>query len=203
MAAQRAGGQSLRTSELTLGSRRLLRRSSDSLPAMKKISLPYSMSPSSRVNRPIIATVLIVFLFTFIVSRLFVYLVLGHLMPNFFLEIGGVHVHHFTYGVFVLSICGMVLLIKRPVVGSALFRILTVAYGVGIGLTFDEFGMWIRLEDNYWVRQSYDAIIITLLVLLNITFWHEIKLLTREFVGMLRHIGQSCDRYIIKKLRGR
>jgi hypothetical protein len=37
-----------------------------------------------------------------------------------------------------------------------------------LGLTFDEFGMWVRLQDDYWVRQSYDAVIIVTLLLLNI-----------------------------------
>ena len=27
-----------------------------------------------------------------------------------------------------------------------------------MGLTYDEFGMWIHLKDNYWQRTSYDAI---------------------------------------------
>ena len=31
-------------------------------------------------------------------------------------------------------------------------------YGVAMGLTFDEFGMWIHLGGSYWQRASWDAI---------------------------------------------
>ncbi|MGH9390716.1 MAG: hypothetical protein ACRD1Z_13955, partial [Vicinamibacteria bacterium] len=27
-------------------------------------------------------------------------------------------------------------------------------------LTFDEFGMWLHLEDHYWQRASFDAVVV-------------------------------------------
>ena len=30
-------------------------------------------------------------------------------------------------------------------------------YGVGLALTFDEFGMWLHLRGGYWQRASFDA----------------------------------------------
>ena len=35
----------------------------------------------------------------------------------------------------------------------------SVVYAVGLGLTFDEFGMWLHLGGLYWQRASYDAVI--------------------------------------------
>ena len=33
-------------------------------------------------------------------------------------------------------------------------------YGIGLALTFDEFGMWLHLGGGYWQRASFDAIIV-------------------------------------------
>ena len=125
-------------------------------------------SPS---NRKITALIIFAFLATFALSRLFVYLVIGHLFPNFFLTIRGVHIHHFTYGVVILAAAGLYFILKRPQVDTAGFMRLAFIYGVGLGLTFDEFGMWVRLQDGYWIRQSYDAVIIVTLLLLNIIYY--------------------------------
>ena len=38
-------------------------------------------------------------------------------------------------------------------------------YGVGLGLTFDEFGMWLHLDTTYWQRGSFDAVVIIAAVL--------------------------------------
>src|SRR6266550_3583682 len=35
-----------------------------------------------------------------------------------------------------------------------------VIYGIGLGLTFDEFGMWLHLNGDYWQRASFDAIVV-------------------------------------------
>jgi len=35
-----------------------------------------------------------------------------------------------------------------------------VIYGIGLGLTFDEFGMWLHLNGDYWQRASFDAVIV-------------------------------------------
>lgn len=114
--------------------------------------------------------VLLAFLPTFVISRLVVYN-----FPDLFLLIRGVHIHHLTYGIIGLAIAGLLSLNAytwKQKVRSA------VLYGMGLGLAFDEFGMWTRLNDNYWVRQSYDAVIIIIAILINIVylsfFWKRI-----------------------------
>lgn len=148
-------------------------------------------SLETATNRKIIATVLFAFLATFCLARLTVYLILGHLLPNFFLEVRGVHIHHYTYGVFILAFVSLFLLLKRPGVAEPRFKWLTVLYGIGLALTFDEFGMWIRLEDDYWIRQSYDAVIIITLTLLNIIYWRALirglTELSRLVKSLVRH----------------
>ena len=86
-------------------------------------------------TRRLVALVTFSFLLTFVVSRLVVYLVLGHLLPDFFLTVKGVHIHHFTYGVVILVVVGFYLLIFRPHSDSQALWNAAFVYGVGLGLT--------------------------------------------------------------------
>lgn len=132
--------------------------------------LPFIHHNTTPTNKTLVAVILFSFLTTFALSRLVVYFVVDNLLPNFFLTIKGVHIHHFTYGVLILAAAGLYLLLRRPNPETSDFKWLTVLYGIGLGLTFDEFGMWVRLEDEYWIRQSYDAIIIISLLFLNLIY---------------------------------
>jgi hypothetical protein len=51
--------------------------------------------------------------------------------------------------------------------GDPLREILAVLFGIGCGLTLDEFALWLRLEDVYWAeqgRESVDAVIIATII---------------------------------------
>lgn len=113
------------------------------------------------------------FLLTFVLARLYVYLT-NHDIMDFpwgqYVYIRGVHVHHLNFGIFILVIAGFAALYDlRPVA----HRKLAVLYGIGLGLTFDEFALWLKLTDDYYARISYDAIIIIALVLLNIIYFSD------------------------------
>ena len=79
--------------------------------------------------------------------------------------IRGVHIHHQVFGIVLMALSGIVLVEVRPnAVGLA---ILATAFGVGIGLAFDEFALWLHLDDVYWRREgrkSIDAVAIVLVV---------------------------------------
>jgi hypothetical protein len=111
--------------------------------------------------------VLFAFLTSFSISRTFVYLVTFRHIPNIFLNVKGVHVHHFVYGIVVLAVAGFLSLLSFSPKNKLWLALL---YGCGLGLAADETGQWLRLKDDYWVRQSYDAIIIVTLILLIIVF---------------------------------
>jgi hypothetical protein len=117
--------------------------------------------------------VLVAFLLTFILARLVVYLVILRKIPDIFLHIGGTHIHHLNYGIFILSAVGAYLLFKRPV-GKEL-TISACLYGIGLALTFDEFGMWLHLGGSYWQRASWDAVIVLAAVLALVAFAPSLK----------------------------
>jgi hypothetical protein len=41
---------------------------------------------------------------------------------------------------------------------SPWFQIAAAAFGIGAGLTFDEFALWVRLEDVYWSEQGRESL---------------------------------------------
>ena len=98
------------------------------------------------------------FLFTFMAARVLVFLIVSRRIPDVYLNLGGTHVHHLNYGIFLLSAVGAYLLLGHP--GSRGVRRAAVLYGIGLALTFDEFGLWLHLGGSYWQRASFDAVVV-------------------------------------------
>jgi hypothetical protein len=118
--------------------------------------------------------VLAAFIFTFVTSRILVIFIMeGKLPPQLFFHVHGTHVHHLNYGIFLLSFTGAFFIFGRP----AGWRLTCCAliYAVGLGLTFDEFGMWLHLGGPYWQRASYDAIITIASVLALIAYGTQLR----------------------------
>ncbi len=97
---------------------------------------------------------LFAFLVTFIAARLAVFLIMARKIPDLYLYAGETHVHHLNYGIFLLVGVATYLLF-RP---QANRRWAATLYGIGLALTFDEFGMWLHLGGSYWQRASWDAV---------------------------------------------
>lgn len=113
------------------------------------------------------------FIVTFVVSRVFVFLIMSKAIPNFYFFLRGTHVHHLNYGIFLIaSVCGYSVF-RRPVGRPA--EITALLYGVAMGLTFDEFGMWLHLGGSYWQRASVDAVIVVSAVFALIAFAKSLK----------------------------
>ena len=112
----------------------------------------------THVTHSLARLVLAAFLFTFIAARtLVIFIMSGKLPPQLFFHLQRTHVHHLNYGILLLSATGAYLIFARP----SGWRLSTgaVFYGIGLALTFDEFGMWLHLGGPYWQRASFDAII--------------------------------------------
>ena len=77
---------------------------------------------------------------------------------------GGLHVHHLVFGIVLMLIGGFVLALQP---GSPWLEIVAAGFGIGAGLTLDEFALWLHLEDVYWAeegRRSVDAVVVAALV---------------------------------------
>lgn len=119
--------------------------------------------PPPPTTRQLARLVLFVFLLTFVLARVLVFLIMARRMPDLFLHLGGTHVHHLNYGIFLLAGAGAWMLFAppegRPRTSCA------ILYAIGLALTFDEFGMWLHLGGGYWQRASFDAVTVVAAVL--------------------------------------
>jgi hypothetical protein len=120
------------------------------------------------------------FVLTFIVARAFVFLIMSHRIPNFYFFLQGTHVHHLNYGIFLLAFVGGYSVFRRPMGRAA--EVTALAYGFAMGLTFDEFGMWLHLGGSYWQRASVDAVIVVAALFGLVAFMRSIERFeTRHF----------------------
>ena len=84
--------------------------------------------------------------------------------------IGGVHIHHQVFGIVLMTVSGLWMLAAQ--LGSLGINVVAAVFGVGIGLTFDEFALWLHLHDVYWDPQgrvSIDAVAFVLVLTGEIT----------------------------------
>jgi hypothetical protein len=153
------------------------------------------------------------FVVTFILARILVIGIMSRTIPDLYLHLGGNHVHHLNYGIFMLSGVGAFLLFYHPR-GHALSAAAAV-YGVGLGLTFDEFGMWLHLGGSYWQRGSFDAVVVVAALLGLIAVAPDLKkfralhwqtagalaILTLVFAVLLVHSVRKAGARIIPRLQ--
>ncbi len=81
------------------------------------------------------------------------------------ISLGGVHIHHQVFGIFIMVLAGMILVSAQPDGGA--LCVVAGLFGVGVGLVFDEFALWLHLKDVYWSdegRHSVDAIFCVLAI---------------------------------------
>ena len=73
----------------------------------------------------------------------------------------GVHLHHLVWGIVLLLVAGFLGYVVNP--DSPWNEVLAALFGIGAGLTLDEFALWIYLRDVYWAeegRSSFDAVVV-------------------------------------------
>jgi hypothetical protein len=77
----------------------------------------------------------------------------------------GLHLHHLVWGIVLILVSGFLNFALIP--SSPWLEIFAGAFGIGAGLTLDEFALWIHLEDVYWAKEgraSIDAVIVATLL---------------------------------------
>jgi hypothetical protein len=81
--------------------------------------------------------------------------------PGSIVSDGGVHVHQLVFGIVLMILAGTISFAGFAT--SPIYEICAFAFGVGIGLTIDEFALWLYLDDVYWSergRSSVDAAVL-------------------------------------------
>ena len=81
--------------------------------------------------------------------------------PGSVVSDSGVHLHHLVFGIVTMMIAGA---LGFMALGESPYaELCAFAFGVGAGLTIDEFALWVYLDDVYWAeegRSSIDATVI-------------------------------------------
>ncbi len=99
------------------------------------------------------------FLITYGVARGITYGIRDGWLPFGNVSSGGIHIHHYVWGIGTLIVVGFVELAYHP---TRLRSVLGVLYGAAVALILDEFALLLNLKDVYWTsqgRQSIDAVV--------------------------------------------
>jgi hypothetical protein len=81
--------------------------------------------------------------------------------PGSVVSDSGVHLHHLVFGIVTMMISGALGFLALG--ESPYTEICAFGFGIGAGLTIDEFALWVYLDDVYWAeegRSSIDATVI-------------------------------------------
>jgi hypothetical protein len=73
----------------------------------------------------------------------------------------GLHIHHLVWGISLLLVSGFVAFATE--LDEPWMQITAAGFGIGAGLTLDEFALWLHLEDVYWAKEgraSLDAVVL-------------------------------------------
>ena len=124
-----------------------------------------ALLPSLSGRRELVGWMVLAYVGTFLLTRLITHAIRAGRGPFHDTNVGGVHLHHQVYGIFLLLGTGTAEFTYRP--GGAGQYVLAALFGVGAALTLDEFALWLHLDDVYWSaegRSSVDAVLLALLV---------------------------------------
>lgn len=94
--------------------------------------------------------------------------------PGSVVSDSGVHIHHLVFGICLMIAAGAVGFASAG--ENPWFDIAAAGFGVGVGLTIDEFALWVYLKDVYWAeegRKSVDATVIAAAGMLLLLFGFE------------------------------
>jgi hypothetical protein len=76
----------------------------------------------------------------------------------------GVHVHHLFFGIVLMMVAGGLSFAAGETDGPW-YAIYAVLFGIGLGLTIDEYALALHLDDVYWSREGRSSIDATLVAL--------------------------------------
>ncbi len=126
----------------------------------------FSVDPftgSSEPGRDAAFLVLLTFLVSFLFIRTSARMIRAQVSwwPGNVETSSGLHLHHLVWGISLMTIAGFLAFALAPP-SDPWYQIAAIAFGIGAGLTFDEFALWVHLQDVYWSEQgrvSLDAVV--------------------------------------------
>src|SRR3954447_13564579 len=121
--------------------------------------------PTFSGRRELVFWMVLAYVLTFLLTRLITHAIRAGRGPFRDTSVGGVHLHHEVYGIFLLLGSGTAEFAYRP--AGAWASVLAALFGAGAALALDEFALWLHLEDVYWTsegRRSVDAVLVALVV---------------------------------------
>lgn len=111
------------------------------------------------LSRRVAMRVLFAFLVTFVVLRIVTAIIHFELFPHGpfrnLVTRSGLHIHHLFWGVLLLMLTGFVALATRA---PAWHLRIAIVFGIALGLTLDEFALWLRLADVYWSPEGVESL---------------------------------------------
>lgn len=141
------------------------------------------------------------FIVTFAILRFITYGIRYHFLP--FRNVvtgGGLHIHHFVWGILILLIVGFASIMNES---PQVHAWLATFFGIGAALVIDEFALWLNLRDVYWQREgriSVDlAIFVSALLGLYYTayrFWNQVA---REIQGAIKFVTSEETRVLRRR----
>jgi hypothetical protein len=115
---------------------------------------------SERRERLFLAS--LAFLTTILALRALTWAIHNHIGPMHDIQTRSFHLHHMVWGILGLLLIGYLWLaqIGTGMNGSSQWAsaIMAILYGICAALTLDEFALWLRLQDVYWLPQGRESI---------------------------------------------
>jgi hypothetical protein len=124
----------------------------------------YRETAAERPDEDVNMRVLTAFVATFTTVRVITHGIRNHWLPLGNIVLGGggkkkggqpLHIHHMVWGILAMTGCGYAALLQTDLRWRRRFAPI---YGAGVALTFDEFALWLHLEDDYWSKQGRDSV---------------------------------------------
>ncbi len=129
------------------------------LGAAAQITIDFDLTAPERVPLLVLVSLLLSFAFIRMSTRL----MRSPKVPWWpgSIKSGELHLHHLVFGIVLVLVSGFLALSVE--IGSPWIEVVAVMFGIGAGLTLDEYALWLHLEDVYWAeegRRSVDAVVI-------------------------------------------
>ena len=152
------------------------------MPARHSSRATTSRRPHLSLGRRVAIRTLVSYLIAFATLRVITAIIQFNIFPNgpfhFVMTKSGLHIHHLFWGILLLMATGFVALATRA---PEWHLRIAIVFGIALGLTLDEFAMWLRLADVYWTPQGIEslkagAVVAALLALYGFgqPLWHAI-----------------------------